>query len=197
MNIVTVKIHGMEYNLKGEEREEYLHKVANYVDKKLKNILESNNKLSTASAAVLTALNSADDMFKCSIAYEELEEEINEIEKTKEELAKELEKIKEKLRVSEEDNIKLLQKLSNLQDSEELKAKEEEISRLKKELESVDTAASNHIRDKNNLKAENKELKFQLQTCKFKVIDLQNKLLENQIDLAKAKKNLNQKAQNK
>ncbi|MCS4522060.1 cell division protein ZapA [Clostridium botulinum] len=34
MNIITVKINGVEYNLKGEEQEDYLHKVARYVDKR-------------------------------------------------------------------------------------------------------------------------------------------------------------------
>ena len=64
MNIVTIKINGNEYNLKGDEREEYLHMVASYVDKKIKNIMGNNEKLSTSSAAILTALNLGDDMFK-------------------------------------------------------------------------------------------------------------------------------------
>ena len=40
MNVITVKINGLEYNLKGEESEEYLHKVAIYADKKIKGILD-------------------------------------------------------------------------------------------------------------------------------------------------------------
>lgn len=39
--------------------------------------------------------------------------------------------------------------------------------------------------------SENKELKFQLQSSKYKIISLQNKLVENQVDLAKIKKILN------
>lgn len=36
MNTVTVKINGMEYNLKGKEDDEYLLKVSEYVDVNLK-----------------------------------------------------------------------------------------------------------------------------------------------------------------
>ena len=45
MNIVTIKINGIEYNLKGNEREEYLHMVGSYVDKKIKNIMSNNEKI--------------------------------------------------------------------------------------------------------------------------------------------------------
>ena len=38
MNTVTVKINGMEYNLKGKEDEKYLLEVADYVDGKFKEI---------------------------------------------------------------------------------------------------------------------------------------------------------------
>ena len=64
MNKVTVEINGMEYNLKGEENREYLINVANYVDSKIKNLIDGNKKLSTASSAILTAMNSVDEMFK-------------------------------------------------------------------------------------------------------------------------------------
>ena len=45
-----------------------------------------------------------------------------------------------------------------------------------------------NVETENKLKAENKELKFQVQSAKYKIIDLQNRLIDNQIDLAKAKK---------
>ena len=59
MNTVTVKINGVEYNLKGKEDDEYLLKVAAYVDSKFKEISVNNNKLSLSSVAVLSALNIA------------------------------------------------------------------------------------------------------------------------------------------
>ena len=64
MNTVTVKINGMEYNLKGKEDDEYLLKVSEYVDGKFKEVSSNNNKLSISSVAVLSALNIADELFK-------------------------------------------------------------------------------------------------------------------------------------
>ena len=66
MNTVTVKINGMEYNLKGKEDDEYLLKVSEYVDGKFKEVSSNNNKLSISSVAVLSALNIADELFKCN-----------------------------------------------------------------------------------------------------------------------------------
>ena len=72
MNTVTVKINGVEYNLKGKENEEYLLEVAKYVDGKFREISANNSKLSTTAVAVLSALNIADEYFKCELENDEL-----------------------------------------------------------------------------------------------------------------------------
>lgn len=90
MNKVTVDIHGMEYNLKGEETEEYLIKLAKQVDGKIKKILSLNDKLSTASASILTAVNFADEYFK---VLEELEAVKAELSSAKDENYRDKEKI--------------------------------------------------------------------------------------------------------
>ncbi|WP_242949504.1 cell division protein ZapA [Clostridium pasteurianum] len=82
MSSVTVRVNNKEYKLKGDEREEYLHAVATYVDKKIKNIMENNSKLSTAEASILTALNLADDLFKAGYYNEELSDEIEKLKIT-------------------------------------------------------------------------------------------------------------------
>ena len=76
MNTVTVNINGVEYNLRGKEDEKYLLDVAAYVDSKIREISVNNKKLSIGSAAVLTAVNIADELFKCDL-------EINDITKKK------------------------------------------------------------------------------------------------------------------
>nr|WP_278001134.1 cell division protein ZapA [Clostridium botulinum] len=81
MNIITVKINGVEYNLKGEEQEDYLHKVARYVDKKIADILDNNPKLSTSSASILTAINAVDDGLKKEEQIENLQLEIDKLKK--------------------------------------------------------------------------------------------------------------------
>lgn len=76
-NRVYVRIGGIEYALVGAEPDEYIQKVALYVDKKMNEITKKNSKLSTSMVAVLTSLNIADDFFKAlqeqNLKKEELE----------------------------------------------------------------------------------------------------------------------------
>ena len=60
----TVRIGGKEYTMTGSDSEEYIHRVAIYVDRKMSQIEESNNNLSTNMLAVLTCLNIADELLK-------------------------------------------------------------------------------------------------------------------------------------
>jgi cell division protein ZapA len=60
----TVRIGGKEYTMSGNDSEEYIHRVAIYVDRKMSQIEESNNNLSTTMLAVLTCLNIADELLK-------------------------------------------------------------------------------------------------------------------------------------
>jgi len=66
-----------------------------------------------------------------------------------------------------------------------------EIEKLNKDQKVIIETAQKHISESVKLLSENKELKFQLQSSKYKIIDLQNKLIENGVDLAKIKKILN------
>lgn len=187
MNMVTVKINGIEYNLKGEEREEYLHKVAGYVDKKLRSIMSNNNKLSTSQAAVLTAVNAVDDLFKCDSAYSELLLKVEKLEKSEKVLMDQVDSLKKQLQHLENYNRELENRLKYRVDEEEMKIKDENLSRLNEELQFMEESAQKYMQENSKMKSETKELKFQLQSAKYKIIDLQNKLLENQISLVKAK----------
>jgi Uncharacterized protein conserved in bacteria len=158
MNLITVKINGAEYNLKGEENEEYLHKIAHYVDKKLKNIMGNNPKLSTTSAAVLTAINCIDELYKCDKAYSELEELYEQ------------------------------QKSGENQKEKELLA---QIEALKNEMEHIKASTQKYISENNALKEHNKDIKFKLQSSRYKIMDLEKKLIDNQVNLAVIKKNNN------
>lgn len=188
MNIVTVKINGIEYNLKGDEREEYLHKVAGYVDKKVKNILENNRKLSTSSAAILSAVNVVDDMFKKQKEYEELIGKLNQMEKVQNSYMEQIEALKKQLNHMEQYNTELQLKLKNNSSNQQVEQLQQSVQKLTEELEITQETAQRHIKENSVLKSENKEFKFQLQSAKYKIIDLQHKLVENQINLAKEKK---------
>ncbi|MGI6706992.1 MAG: cell division protein ZapA [Clostridia bacterium] len=71
----NVKIGGKEYTLVGRESEEYIHRVAIYVDRKMSEIEKRNNSLSTSMIAVLTAVNIADDYLKLEDQYNRLKEQ--------------------------------------------------------------------------------------------------------------------------
>lgn len=59
-----VKIGGVEYVISSTADEEYVQRVAYYVDKKLEELSRMDKRLSTAMAAVLTSVNIADDLFR-------------------------------------------------------------------------------------------------------------------------------------
>ena len=191
MNIVTVKINGVEYNLKGNEQEEYLHTVASYVDKKVKNILENNSKLSTSSAAILSAVNVVDDMFKSQRECEKFLEKVEQIQKKQKTYEQEIESLKGQLKHMQEYNTELQLKLKNNTNTEYLQQKEEELKKITKETQIMQETSQRYMRENVELKSENKEIKFQLQSAKYKIVDLQHKLVENQINLAKEKKQNN------
>ncbi|MHC6180725.1 cell division protein ZapA [Clostridium sp. JNZ X4-2] len=191
MNVVTVFINGIEYNLKGDEQEEYLHKVASYVDKKVKNILGNNNKLSTSSAAILSALNVADDMLKTQEHNDELLKQVRELKKVEKVYEDQISSLKKQLKYTEELNGEFKEKLKRTENNKQLKEKDEHIEKLQAEIEIIKETTQKYIKENTKITEENKELKFQVQSGKYKIIDLQHKLIENQINLAKEKKQKN------
>ncbi|MBU3092456.1 cell division protein ZapA [Clostridium sp. CM028] len=188
MNVVTIKINGVEYNLKGDEREEYLHMVASYVDKKIKNIMSNNEKLSTSSAAILTALNLGDDMFKSKSLCKELLSKGESLEKHDNELTEQLEGLKKQLNHLEDYNQELLNKCKNTEKTEYVKTLEQENIEMQQQLDVMQVTSKSCIEENRRTKTENKEMRFKLQSYKYKIIDSQNKLIEYQISLAKQKK---------
>ncbi|HHV95339.1 MAG TPA: cell division protein ZapA [Clostridiaceae bacterium] len=125
-NKVTIKIAGTEYTVKGSEPEEYIHKLGFFVDKKMTQIMEKNSMLSTCMAAVLTALNIADDYMKAEEKNKALQDEL---EKTKKELAALKE---ENERISAENKILVS---SNTQLQLELSKSESELREARKTFE--------------------------------------------------------------
>ncbi|HHZ12716.1 MAG: cell division protein ZapA [Caldicoprobacterales bacterium] len=77
-NKVIVRIGGREYAVRGTESEEYIHKVAIYVDKKMEEISASQPPLSTSMLAILTALNLGDEVIKQRDKIQSLQKELSE-----------------------------------------------------------------------------------------------------------------------
>lgn len=195
MNIVTVRINGVEYNLKGNEKEEYLHKVAGYVDKKVRELIESNPKLSTSSAAILTAINTVDEYLK---KQEEVHESFEIVKKKEEEeknYKQEIDILKQKISQLEayvEEITVVLEGPKYKEQLEikekELEVKEKDVENITKEREILQETCKKYMEENNMLKAQCNGYKFDLQSFKYKTIDLQNRLIETQVELTKAKR---------
>jgi len=96
-NKVVVKILGQEYTLISDDSREHMQRISNLVDDKMRELYNSNKKMSTSMVAVLTALNMTDDYLK---ALDEQQAIIKRYENPKQEidvLAEELLKVKETL----------------------------------------------------------------------------------------------------
>lgn len=73
---VTVKIKAKEYVINCIEEEEYVQKIAYYVDRKLKQIETANPLLSSDTTAILTAVNITDELLKAMEVIERLKKRI-------------------------------------------------------------------------------------------------------------------------
>ena len=70
-----VKIGGKEYVMAGFESEEYIHRVAIYVDRKMAELKSQYVNLNPNTLSVLTAINVADDLLKLQDQFDALNEE--------------------------------------------------------------------------------------------------------------------------
>ena len=124
-NRVDVLIAGKTFSISGYESDEYIQRVGLYVDRKMNDVLKSNNTLSTSIAAILTALNVADDFFK---AHE------NEISFKKEIVTSklEIERLIEDSSALEERNKELIEKNNNI--LIELAKREAELAEIRSNL---------------------------------------------------------------
>lgn len=111
-----VLIGGKKYTISGYEEEEYLQRVASYINSKLKefNEIDSFRRLSADMKSILTEVNIADDYFKAKEQIEKLESDCE---------------------TKNQDIFKFKHDLINLQvENEELKKRIESLDEEKKEL---------------------------------------------------------------
>lgn len=73
----TVKVAGKEYTMSSYESEEYVQRIASYVDRKM-NELSIATKLPSAQLSVLVAMSVTDDMLKAHDDNNRLKRELGE-----------------------------------------------------------------------------------------------------------------------
>ena len=74
-NRVVISICGEEYTFIADESAAYMQKVGSYVSEKMEEVLSS-AKVGRTDAAILTAANIADELFKSQAASEQLRSQI-------------------------------------------------------------------------------------------------------------------------
>lgn len=121
-----VLIGGKVYTLSGYESEEYLQKVASFINKKLDELssnMEGYNHLTQEQRALLMELNLADEYFKSKQRVEQLEADLEEVCQSQAQMKHEA--------------ISLQIKLDTMRDTiAELEAKNKELTMVKDRLES-------------------------------------------------------------
>lgn len=71
-----VEIFGQEYKIKGVGNPQYIHKIAGYVDKKMREIAHSSGIMSQSRIAILAALNITDELYQVRETREKAEQEL-------------------------------------------------------------------------------------------------------------------------
>lgn len=187
MNKVTVRICGQEYVVKGDEQEDYLRKVGKEVNQLISSIMERNHQIDSSSASVLAALNAMDRAYKKDLEIEVMKKEEGSVYKKAEGLKEDIKLLEIALEQVQNENQTLLQKLSNFKnaDNNDKLSKDREIKRLETELRLTQDSAKEYRDENETLSKLNKELKFELQSYKYKVLELQKKLFDTQLTQTK------------
>lgn len=154
-NKVIVRIMGQEYTLVSDDSREYMQRVSNLVDDKMKEITLANKKLSTSMIAVLTALNSTDEYLKMKDERDHL-----------------LKKLEDpSIEVAE-----LRKKMLNIQKEAELKARDYE--RMTEEFEKMLKNSKDYESGISTLRAKIDELNRKLAEKDVMLQDMENQKLE-------------------
>lgn len=164
---IQVLIGGKVYTLSGEDSEEYMQKVALYINNKLSQLRVTDNakKLNTQMMGILLALNIADDYFKVKEKVTLLENELEEKEKIAINLEQDIVDHQIELNKAEEYINKYKAELNELE------------KEFEKEIEKKEEIATNLEQDIINHKNRLEEKEKELNKSKEKVI-----LLEKEID---------------
>ncbi len=78
MGSVEVYILGQKYTIKGDASEEYMQRLAGYVNAKIKEVYNSSPSITPVKASILAALNIADELHKLKTEQEDIAKHIEE-----------------------------------------------------------------------------------------------------------------------
>ena len=125
---LKVLIGSRVYTLSGYESEEYLQKIALYINNKIAEMdqMQGYKRMSSDMQKILLELNIADDYYKARKRIEELEADIDEKDKAEYNLKHELRSAQAAIEKSEAENRELRDEISELQkENAALKARQD------------------------------------------------------------------------
>jgi len=164
---IQIAIDGRNFTVIGTEPEEYVRKIADYVDSKIKEVTSKNDRLGQIMATTLAALNISDELHKTKERLMELERRAKDPMERYDDVIEELEKAKN-----------IIKKLEG-----ECSSYKEQVEKLQSEL---DEAQKEKEKLNQALELKEKEL---LENQKM-IKSLQDKIFDSQIELIETKKEL-------
>lgn len=121
MGSIEVNILGQKYTIRGDQDEDYIAALANYLNSRIDEIYESAPSIPPLKAAILSALGVTDDLFK-------LKEEVRIINKKQEQLAKDgldnsnYKELKSDYTKLKKEHDKVLNRLEKIKDYDDVKS---------------------------------------------------------------------------
>ena len=73
---IDVEIFGQTYKVKGDADSKHIEDLADFVDRKMREIVESTSTVDTLKVAILASLNIADDYLRLKKEYDVLQREL-------------------------------------------------------------------------------------------------------------------------
>jgi cell division protein ZapA len=74
---IRVVIYDQEYFMRGDLNQEYIQKLAHYLDAKMRSIAERTRTVDTLRVAILAALNVADEYHQLKARYEQVTQDMD------------------------------------------------------------------------------------------------------------------------
>jgi len=74
---IRVVIYDQEYFMRGDLNQEYIQKLAQYLDTKMRSIAERTRTVDTLRVAMLAALNVADEYHQMKARYEQVTQDVD------------------------------------------------------------------------------------------------------------------------
>ncbi|MGL5693517.1 MAG: cell division protein ZapA [Peptostreptococcaceae bacterium] len=172
MNKVLVKIQGVEYPMVGDKPTHEMIKVASYVDQEMTKVRESNSKLSTVMAGIVTAINITDQLFECDNYSSELAKENDElrrkVDQTDEGLKLEIKKLQFQLENRDKEISESKSQIEEL--NKTLEAKNEDIETKEAELNNLSVSTEDNESEAEKYKSKIEELELLLKESEERAI---------------------------